>query len=268
MNCDARARLVGAVASLAACLAIPLSAQESPAGIERLATDWGEIRFTDRGLTLHTADARLPASGTVRIPRLNNPVAAVFLDGDKDRSPLKLTPHVAEWEIALPMLPGRFGRIIVVVETVGPPHLTAEPRVSRPSTNGVLTLAAHDAITHGQTLRYEPQPHKNTVGYWSRVEDWCEWQFVAPPGRYEVQIHQGCGKGQGGSEVALHIGGQQIVFTVEETGHFQNFKNRSLGTVELTAEAEQTLELRPRTKKTGVVMDVRRVRLIPVNPEP
>jgi hypothetical protein len=234
-----------------------------------IATDWGEIRSTDRGLALHIADARLPTSGSVRTPRLNNPVAAIYVEGDKDRAPLKLTPHVAEWEIALPVGPGRFGRLVVVVETVGPPRWTGEPRIVGPSASGRITLAAHDAVTHGQNLRYEPQPHKNTVGYWSRQEDWCEWHFaVTRPGRYEIEILQGCGQGHGGSEVALVVGGQEIVFTVEETGHFQNFKNRTLGTIELAAGEDQTLQLRPRSKKAGAVMDVRQVRLIPVADAP
>ena len=250
-------------------LAAESQGQELQGQSKPVATDWGEIRFTDRGLELHVAEARLPTSGAVRIPRLNNPVGAVYLLGDRDRAPLKLTPHVTEWEIALPIGPGRLGRLVVAVETVGPPQLTAEPRVNSPSASGTITLAAHDAVTHGQLLRYEPQPHKNTVGYWSRQEDWCEWRFATTkPGRYEVQILQGCGKGQGGSEVAVSVGGQELIFTVEETGHFQNFKNRTLGTIELTAGDDQTLELRPRTKSGGAVMDVRQVRLNPLNPEP
>jgi len=251
------------------CLTWIALAAEAHGQAASVATDWGEIHASDRGLALHVADARLPASGTVRIPRLNNPVTAIYLQGDKDRTPLKLTPHVAEFEIALPIGPGGLGRLIVVVETVGPPHVTAEPRTIRPAANGLITLAAHDAVTHGQNLRYEPQPHKNTVGYWSRQEDWCEWHFaVAKPGRYEVQILQGCGKGQGGSEVAVTIGGQEVVFTVEETGHFQNFKNRTLGTVKLAAGDDHALQLRPRAKAAGAVMDVRQVRLIPLDAEP
>ena len=243
MNGNAREWLVAAVAILTTCVASAVSAQDPPPSDRRLAMDWGEIRFTSQGLALHIAEARIPTSGAIRIPRLNNPVAAVFLEGDKDRSPLKLTPHVAEWEIALPTAPGRLGPV-VVIETVGPPQMTGEQRTSRPSASGIVTLAAHDAVTHGQTLRYEPQPHKNTLGYWSRAEDRCQWRLFAPPGRYEVQILQGCGKGQGGSEVALRVGGQEIIFTVEETGHFQNFKNRSLGTIELAGDSAQSLELR------------------------
>lgn len=267
-----RGRNLG-LAVLALCSAVILagiSLGDEPRGAAHaIAAEWGQIHFLERVLELHIAEGRLPSNGTVRIPRLNNPVAAIYLQGDKERAPLKLTPHVAEWEIALPIGPGRLGQLVVVVETVGPPRLAAEPRVICPSAGGQFSLAAHDAVTHGQLLRYEPQPHKNTVGYWTRQEDWCAWHFAtAKPGRYEVQILQGCGQGQGGSQVAVSVGGEVLNFTVEETGHFQNFKNRTIGIVELAAGDDHTLQLRPRTKAAGAVMDVRQVRLIPVNPEP
>jgi hypothetical protein len=261
---------------LAGCFAAGSApADDSPPPPGRLAADWGEIELARQGLLLHVAADRVSASGAVRIPRLNNPVAAVYLDGQRERA-LKLTPHLSEWEIALPRRPGRTERIVVVVETIGPPHIAARPRIVRPSPGGVVTLAAHDAVTHGRSLRYEPQPHKNTLGYWSQAEDWCAWYYAAPAGRYEVQILQGCGTGQGGSEVVLASGSHQIVFTVEETGHFQNFKNRTLGTIELAVgmgpadnvdlaeDAVHTLTLRPRSKKAAAVMDVRQVRLVPV----
>jgi hypothetical protein len=260
------------LAVLAGCLAVippGISQGEEPRGAPpNIASDWGEVHFTDRGLELHVAEARVPTSGTVRIPRLNNPVAAIYVRGDQERAPLKLTPLVTEWEITMPIGSGRLGQLVVVVETVGLPHLTAKPRVIRPGAKGLFTLAAHDAVIHGQNLRYEPQPHKNTVGYWSRQEDWCEWHLAtAKAGRYAVQILQGCGQGQGGSEVTISVGGQELVFTVEETGHFQNFKNRTLGTIELAAGDDDTLQLRPRKMAAGAVMDVRQVRLVPVGPD-
>jgi hypothetical protein len=124
-------------------------------------------------------------------------------------------------------------------------------------------LAAHDAVTHGKLLRYEPQPHKNTLGYWTNEEDWCEWHFyVETPDRYRLHVLQGCGAGQGGSEVAAKIGDQELLFKVEDTGHFQNFKDREIGKITLDAGLH-TLQFRPRSKAVKAVMDVRQVRLIP-----
>ena len=71
---------------------------------------------------------------------------------------------------------------------------------------GDIRLLASTAQVHGERLRYEPQPQKNTLGFWTRMEDWASWDFdVAKAGRYEVEIQQGCSGG--GSEVAVEIAG-------------------------------------------------------------
>jgi hypothetical protein len=81
-----------------------------------------------------------------------------------------------------------------------------------------------------------------------------------------VQILQGCGKGQGGSEVAVVVGEEKVLFTVEDTGHFQNFKRRTIGTLTLTAPGRHTLRIQPVRKAKNAVMDVRQVRLVLVRP--
>jgi hypothetical protein len=213
---------------------------------------------------LEVDDAAGVTGGVVAIPRLNNPIGNVYLRGDATKMPLRFVPQVRAWHITLPE-GARTGRQTIVLETVGSPQVTGEPRVTSPAKDGTITLPAHDAVTHGENLRYEPQPHKKTVGYWSLKDDWCEWHFsVERPGSYEVWLLQGCGKGQGGSEVAARIGEREIKFTVEETGHFQNFKNRRIGIVKLDKPGQHTLELRPLSKAAAAVMDVRQVRLIPV----
>ncbi len=147
------------------------------------------------------------------------------------------------------------------------PLLTAAfalPQAEAASPQAIIELPASRAVVHGETLRYEPEAHKNCLGYWTRVEDWAEWTFEVPAaGRFAVEVWQGCGKGQGGSEVAVHVDDHRFDFVVEDTGHFQNFTPRLLGQVELAA-GEHTLALKPRSKKAAAVMDVRRVRLLPV----
>lgn len=129
---------------------------------------------------------------------------------------------------------------------------------------GEIRLHARDARTHGTKLRYEPEPWKNTLGYWVEVGDWADWEFNLPTaGRYEVEILQGCGSGNGGSEVEVRVGEQPLAFTVRETGHFQNFIAVSLGELELAA-GPTTLTLRPIRKARDAVMDVRRIVLRPV----
>lgn len=137
-----------------------------------------------------------------------------------------------------------------------------------PDVAGFVSLHASNAVVHGTMLRYEPPTNKNCLGYWTKTEDWAEWTFeIKQPGEFVVEIWQGCGKGQGGSDVAVEVGGKRFDFIVEDTGHFQNFTPRRLGRVELTS-GKQTLAVKPQRKQAAAVMDVRRVRLWPVNPLP
>jgi arylsulfatase A-like enzyme len=129
---------------------------------------------------------------------------------------------------------------------------------------GTISLPARTAEVHGLQLRYEPLPHKNTLGYWTRAEDWASWEFtVTTPGKFAVEVLQGCGKGQGGSEVQLSVDDQKLKFTVEDTGHFQNFKPRELGTLTIAQPGRYTLEVRPVKKANAAVMDLRQVTLKP-----
>lgn len=129
---------------------------------------------------------------------------------------------------------------------------------------GALQLPASLAEVHGTMLRYEPPPHKNTLGYWVRADDWAAWDVnVEKPGDFRVMMRYGCGNGSGGSEVDISIAGQTLPFTVKETGGFQNWQEVDLGKVTLTA-GRQTLSIRPKVKKGPAVMDVQLVTLTPL----
>ncbi len=133
-----------------------------------------------------------------------------------------------------------------------------------PSADGTILLPAHAAVVHGERLRYEPSPVKNTLGFWTQAEDWVHWDFVLPrAGRYRLEALQGCGPGSGGAEVEIAVGDQRLTMTVADTGGFQNFVRRELGELRLPA-GPQRLTVRPRTKPGAAVMDLREVRLVPV----
>ncbi len=141
---------------------------------------------------------------------------------------------------------------------------SAEGPVPPPSSDGIITLPSGAATTHSVTMRYEPAAVKNCLGYWVNPSDWADWQFqVDRPGIYEVELWQGCGRGQGGSEVKVQVADKTFSFTVEETGHFQNFVPRRLGRVQFPSAGTFTLAIHPQTKKAAAVMDVRQIRLIP-----
>jgi hypothetical protein len=110
-------------------------------------------------------------------------------------------------------------------------------------------------------LRYEPQPEKDTLGYWLDPADTASWSFqLGAAGRYRVVVLQGCGAGNGGSVVVISAGGQSLEFTVEDTGHFQRFVPRDVGMLRLAA-GDNTVVVRPVVKKAAAVMDLRRIQL-------
>jgi hypothetical protein len=147
----------------------------------------------------------------------------------------------------------------------------APPPATQPTTkpieqaaDGSILLHAKDVTIHGTTVRYEPKPEKNTIGFWTKKEDWVSWDFVVKKaGKFHVLALQGCGKGSGGAEVEFSVAEQTLKMTVEDTGGFQKFVERDLGTVDLKA-GKDTLSVKPQTKPHGAVMDLRQVQLKPV----
>ena len=125
--------------------------------------------------------------------------------------------------------------------------------------NSLIFLEARDAQVKATKMKYEEPPQKDTLGFWVNAEDTASWTFQAPKaGTYRVTVLQGCGKGNGGSVVALDTKQGWCEFTVEETGHFQRFVPREVGKLTLVA-GENTLTVRPVKKAKAAVMDLRRV---------
>ncbi len=125
--------------------------------------------------------------------------------------------------------------------------------------NTLIFLEARDAQVKATKMKYEDLPQKDTLGFWVNVEDTASWTFQAPKaGTYRVTVLQGCGKGNGGSVVALDTPQGSCEFTVEETGHFQRFVPREVGKLTLVA-GENKLTVRPLKKAKSAVMDLRRV---------
>jgi arylsulfatase A len=158
-------------------------------------------------------------------------------------------------------------------ETVGAQMPTPNPGYQPigQNDNGVVVLPARRAEVHGVMLRYEPLPHKNTLGYWVRADDWAEWEFdVREPGDFRLTALIGCGTGSGGSEVGFGVAfGENdaevlLKFTVPETGGFQQFVEREIGPVSFAEPGRYRLQMRANSKPGPAVMDVREVRLSPV----
>ena len=127
-----------------------------------------------------------------------------------------------------------------------------------------ITLTAATGLTHGKNLRFEPETHKNVLGYWTEVDDWADWDLSIPKdSKYEIEVQCGCGANNGGSVVQLEVGCESLQWTVRDTGHFQNMIIENIGTMQLKA-GNYRLAVKPQSKKGAAVMDIRTIVLRPI----
>jgi hypothetical protein len=137
--------------------------------------------------------------------------------------------------------------------------------------DGVVTLHGRDATVLGTTLRYEPAPNKQTLGFWTRPTDAAAWSFtVRQPGEFTVEVLQGCGGGQGGSDMRVDVDAGRptaatLEFTVQDTGGFQAFRPREVGRVRLEA-GRHDLRVVPTRIAKAAACDIRQIRLVPAAP--
>lgn len=130
--------------------------------------------------------------------------------------------------------------------------------------DGTIELEAGSATTFSKKMRYEPKEVKNCLGFWTEKDDWAQWRFaVHTEGKFDIQIFQGCGGDNAGSEVSVWVDDKEMNFTVVDTGGFQNWKAIDLGSVELT-KGDHLVSIKPKTKTGKAVLDVQKVVLTPV----
>ena len=130
--------------------------------------------------------------------------------------------------------------------------------------DGSITLLGRTAFVTGVQLRFEPAPHKNTLGYWTNAADTAYFEFtVTKPGTFAVSVLQGAGKGSGGAEVELAVGESKATFTVKDTGGFQQFETRDVCELKIDKAGRHTLTVTPKSKPGVAVMDLRQMKLTP-----
>lgn len=233
-----------------------------------------QLYLSPTGLTADNA----AEPGESRLPRFAASLTSLHWLGLPPDDGLTLTIEQDHWIVAWKQRPADATVIVLNFDT--PPKLMSEVVPVQAVGDGSLLLPACLAVTTGEKIRFEPQTFKNTVGYWVGKHDSAEWQFSAPrAGSYNVAILQGCGHEQGGSRAKLTItaaidaavdaaaqaaSATGLEFDINETGHFQNFQWRHLGTVDIANQGVHTLKIEPIEIKHTAMGDIRAVQLIPV----
>ena len=169
------------------------------------------------------------------------------------------------------------GLAAATADTAANAEPAVAPAVSRPAVpavaqaaDGTILLHGSVATIHGTTLRWEPQEKKQTLGFWTKAEDAASWAFtIRTPGTFDVEVLQGCGTGQGGSEMRVTIDPDgdrttTLPFVVEDTGGFQEFRPRTIGRVTIAEAGDHVLRVKPERIAKKAACDIRQIRLVPV----
>ena len=208
----------------------------------------------------------VPVAGTgkTRIPRVCASLRAAYFEGSPDKSVI-VHPEISYWEIRFKGNPASPN---VVLEFDSYPATLDEARPTKQAGDGTLTLRCSQGRTVGEKLRFEPQPHKNTIGYWAVASDSVSWPVtISKPGQFNVGLLQGAGERGGGvARISLLYDGQTVdslEYPVAVTGHFQNFVWKHAGTLSAAVPGDYSIKIEAAKIDDIALMDVRQVHLSP-----
>ncbi len=205
----------------------------------------------------------LQDEGKTRIPRVFASLRAAYFDGHPDVK-VNVHPEIKYWELRIK---GDRPSSNVVLEFDSPPLLIDETEPARQLGDGSIVLACHQGRTTGEKLRFEPQAHKNTIGYWAVANDYVTWPIqIEQAGTFNVGLLQGAGaRGGGVARVSLLDRNEEVVDSfeceVEVTGHFQNFVWKHGGELEVKKAGRYGLRIEAAKINDVALMDVRQVQM-------
>jgi alpha-L-fucosidase len=235
---------------------------------ERLA--WG--RATQKPGFLYLMVFDWPADGVLKVPLNNNAIRARLLD-DKRKVDISRNPKTNAIELALPGAVPDASCSVIELAIEGPPDV--QPFAVVADASGQLVLSPHDAKI-SPPLRIEQVGVTGDVqynlGYWSSLDASAEWPVLllrrskeqGPMHRYEVRVVLACRNEDAGSTYAVEVAGRMLEGVVPGTGGWQSYEERTLGELSLP-DGRHSLAIKARSISGGALLNLRSIRLVPVN---
>ena len=225
-----------------------------------------EIRFVTKGATLYATALGWPEDGQLTIRSLAKPagenvnnITGVSLLGYDGKLDWKQTADglvvtlpaqkVSEFTAALKITGTELKNISFVVPT----------QALAPDAKGNLKLGADDAELHGD-LKTEDHGGQANLGFWDKGTDWASWKVKFPQaGTFKVSASTA--STSGASEFVIEVTGQQVSGKAEKTAGWDQFKEVSLGQIEVKQAGEQVVSIRPKDAAKWRSMNLRFVKL-------
>jgi hypothetical protein len=131
---------------------------------------------------------------------------------------------------------------------------------------GEFWLLASNCQVYGSTLRFESG--LGNLGFWQSPDDHALWDLdVDRQGPYRLSLDYACPGDTAGNAFVVEVAGQRFCGRVPPTGNWETYEELVLGEVSLPAGRQQ-LVVRPDGPPSGFLMDLRAVRLRPIDGGP
>ncbi len=139
-----------------------------------------------------------------------------------------------------------------------------QPTVIRPEGDGSLVLSATTAEIYGGPIVFE-SPFLN-IGYWQAPNDHIGWPIeLSEPHTFVLQLEYACAPDSAGNPFRIDGFTSPIRGTVASTGDWSKYQSVELGQVTLPAGRSYVSVRFDGPKKAHSLMDLRELRLVPVN---
>lgn len=147
------------------------------------------------------------------------------------------------------------GYVRAVRDTINIPELVVT------DAEGILHLTAEKGKGTGPQIQYMP---KWKAFGWFGAADAVEWEIEVPrAGIYEVRMEWSVDDKEAGKAFVLETGRVSLSGKVPQSGGWENFQSKSVGTLHLTAGA-QKVKFRPgQAFVSGALLDLRQIVLSP-----
>ena len=131
--------------------------------------------------------------------------------------------------------------------------------VSRPDARGNFTLSADAADLHG-ALQVEQHGGQPNIGFWDNAGDCATWTLDVPsPGTY--QVSGAFAADAGDSVLVVEMAARQAAGKIARTKSWEDFRNVSLGTLQVDKPGKLVLKARPRDAASWKAVNLRSLRL-------
>ena len=226
-----------------------------------------EIRFTTQGATLYATALGWPEDGQLVVRCLAKPageninnITAVSLLGYNGQVQWKQTAEglvvtlpaqkVSEFTAALKITGTELKNV----------SFTAPTQALTPDAKGALKLGADDADLHGDGLKTEDHGGQANLGFWDNGNDWASWKVKIPAaGVFKVSASLASVSGE--SEFIVGVAGQQLTGQAGKTSGWDQFKEVSLGQIEIKQTGDLVVSIRPKDAANWHAMNLRFVKL-------